>query len=112
MNISISDNEQYKEKCDELIKMREYQRIKAKRNYHKRKEAGTLKTYYTKKDTNLRELPTPEEVNNLKCLIRKEKKLKKDKVKIEQSEYDMLKKALEELNEYKKCNSSNINIIV
>lgn len=101
MNNTISDEEQYKNKCEELKKIREYQRIKAKKNYHKRKEEGRLKRYYTKKDNNLKELPSPEEVNNLKCL--KEKKLTKNKkVEIEENEYDMLKKALAELNEFKK----------
>jgi hypothetical protein len=101
MNITMTDNEQYQLKCEELKKIREYQRIKAKRNYHKRKEAGTLKKYYTKKENNLKELPSTEEIDNLKCLKKREKK-KTEKVEIENSEYIMLKKALAELNEYKK----------
>jgi len=103
MNITMTDDEQYQKKCEELKKIREYQRIKAKRNYHKRKEAGTLKRYYTKKENTLKELPSPEEVDNLKCLKKREKSKKTTKkVEIDNSEYEMLKKALAELNEYKK----------
>ena len=71
---------------DELIAKREYFRNKNRANYHKRKEAGTLKkrsskkTEYIYKPKNLKEDPTIEDIEKLKYIKTKSKQIKIDEV--------------------------------
>ena len=71
---------------DELIAKREYFRNKNRANYHKRKEAGTLKkqpskkTEYIYKPKNLKEDPTIEDIEKLKYIKTKPKQIKIDEV--------------------------------
>ena len=71
---------------DELIEKRTYFRERNRINYHKRKEAGTLKkrsskkTEYIYKPKNLKEEPTIEDVEKLKYIKSKPKQIKIDEV--------------------------------
>ena len=74
------------ELINELIEKREYFRNKNRLNYHKRKEAGTLKkrpsqkTDYVYKPKNLKENPTIEDIEKLKYIKTKPKQIKIDEV--------------------------------
>ena len=74
------------ELINELIEKREYFRNKNRLNYHKRKEAGTLKkrpsqkTDYVYKPKNLKENPTIEDIEKLKYIKTKSKQIKIDEV--------------------------------
>ena len=71
---------------DELIAKREYFRNKNRVNYHKRKEAGTLKkkpskkSDYVYKPKNLKEEPTITDIEKLKYIKTKPKQIKIDEV--------------------------------
>ena len=71
---------------DELIAKRTYFRERNRINYHKRKEAGTLKkrsskkTDYVYKPKNLKEEPTFADVEKLKYIKSKPKQIKIDEV--------------------------------
>jgi hypothetical protein len=53
--------------------LREKARIRAKINYKKRKEAGTLKKYYVKKESRFKDIPTTDELEKLKYFKTKNK---------------------------------------
>ena len=71
---------------DELIAKRAYFRERNRVNYHKRKEAGTLKkkpskkSDYVYKPKNLKEDPTIEDIEKLKYIKTKPKQIKIDEV--------------------------------
>ena len=72
---------------DELIEKRAYFRNKNRANYHKRKEAGTLKKRpsqkkieYIYKPKNLKDAPTADDVEKLKYIKSKPKQIKIDEV--------------------------------
>jgi len=74
------------ELIDTLIAKRAYFRERNRVNYHKRKEAGTLKkrsskkTEYVYKPKNLKEDPTIEDIEKLKYIKTKPKQIKIDEV--------------------------------
>ena len=72
---------------DELIAKRAYFRERNRINYHKRKEAGTLKkrpsqkqSEYTYKPKNLKDVPTVEDVEKIKYVKQKPKQIKIDEI--------------------------------
>jgi hypothetical protein len=71
---------------DALIAKRAYFRERNRANYHKRKEAGTLKkrpskkTEYVYKPKNLKDVPTADDVEKLKYIKSKPKQIKIDEV--------------------------------
>ena len=84
MNKEIKKTEQ--QLIDELIEKRAYFRNKNRANYHKRKEAGTLKkrpskkSDYVYKPKNLKEEPTIADIEKLKYIKSKPKQIKIDEV--------------------------------
>jgi hypothetical protein len=56
-----------------ILLLREKARIRAKLNYKKRKEAGTLKKYYVKKESRLKNIPSADELQKLKYFKPKNK---------------------------------------
>ena len=74
------------ELIDTLIAKRAYFRERNRVNYHKRKEAGTLKkrsskkTEYVYKPKNLKEDPTIEDIEKLKYIKTKPKQIKIDEI--------------------------------
>jgi hypothetical protein len=56
-----------------ILLLREKARIRAKLNYKKRKEAGTLKKYYIKKENRFKDMPTTDELQKLKYFKTKNK---------------------------------------
>ena len=83
------NNETEQKLIDELIAKREYFRNKNRINYHKRKEAVTLKkrprqkkTEYEYKPKKLKETPTFEDVEKIKYVKQKTKL-----IKIDENEY-------------------------
>ena len=90
-------SESKEEDVRKIMQIRESQRERGKRNYHKRKENGTLKKYYIKTTTpnNIKAPPTIEEMEQLKYL--KPKKSTKEMIKVNSVEFEMLKAAAAEL---------------
>jgi len=84
MNKEIEKTEQ--QLIDELITKRAYFRERNRVNYHKRKEAGTLKkkpskkSDYVYKPKNLKEEPTITDIEKLKYIKTKPKQIKIDEV--------------------------------
>jgi hypothetical protein len=61
-------------KAQKILLLREKARIRAKINYKKRKEAGTLKNYYVKKENRFKDMPSTEELQKLKYFKTKTQK--------------------------------------
>ncbi len=59
--------------AQKILLLREKARIRAKLNYKKRKEAGTLKKYYVKKESRLKNIPSADELQKLKYFKPKNK---------------------------------------
>ena len=84
-----------------IMQIRECHRERARVNYQKRKEAGTLKKYYIKKGCRIKkDIPTEEEAAQMKCIINKQI-AKVIKTKVNEDEYKLLLKEREELNSIK-----------
>ena len=101
MNKEIQKTEQ--QLIDDLIAKRAYFRERNRVNYHKRKEAGTLKKRPSQKKPNyiytaknLKEVPTIEEVEKLKYIKSKPKQIKIDE--LEYNKYLEFKKLNEKIN--------------
>ena len=94
-----NENDENNQTIMKIMKIREYHRERSKINYHKRKEAGTLKNY-RKVETvkQFKVAPTIEEANKLKYFMNKKKTIK---IKVDEDEYNLLLKCKIELEELK-----------